>query len=423
MKKKLFTIGLTLACAACCAGGLAACGDDGGDDLLGVILATAENPSDKIESVTAGNFVYGEDDKINEALGGIKFFKHFGNNTYEEVAESELTVRYVKDSTTLSSKPSKYTAASGVSNYSFVYSIEGATNVGTVFFTVDQTTSDDFSITLSKTAWKYGEPTTAVTLKNPAGTVMTQVDDSGLHNENDTDYSWVQLFAMKKTDYTAAGASAKSYSILTTIENDDTKPNHGYNKHFGQKLINYSENDAYADNITQGDYVLIACVDSTNNYKEIVCATEFTVTAQDSPFGKTFVLTDLKARGDSGAEAPDEIIDMAANLKENKSGETLICEQDGKVKGTFSFISDTPFDSFTGDDAFTLTFGREADEWSLAEPFYVSVKNGYEDQNRVLLEGDFRNGTLVLSLQQWTDGDTQIPYYFIFTFTVQPSAN
>lgn len=423
MKKKLVTFGLTLACAACCAIGLVACGDDGGDDLLGVSLATAENPSEKKADIHAGNFVYGEDDEINEALGGVKFYKRFGNNTYEEIAESELTVRYVKDSTTLSSKPSTYTAASGASNYSFIYSIEGATNVGTVTFTVDQTTSDNFSVTLSKTAWKYGEPTAAVTLKNPAGTVMTQVDDSGLHNENDTDYSSVQLFAMKMTDYTAAGANAKSYSILTTIEDDDTKPNYGYNKYFGQKLVNFYENDAYAVNLSQGDYVLISCIGSTNNYKEIVCATEFTVTAPDSPFNKTFVLTDLAAFGDGGADAPEEIKEMAANLKESKSEETLICGSDGKVKGTFSFISNTPFDSFTGDDAFTLTFGREAGEGSLADPFYVSVKNGHEDQNRILLEGDFRNGTLVLSLQQWTDDEEHIPYYFNFTFTVQASAN
>lgn len=283
MKKKLVTFGLALAFASCCAIGLVAC-DDGGDDLLGVILATAENPSEKTNSVTAGNFVYGENDKINEALGGIKFYKHFGNNTYEEVAESELNVTYEKDGTTLSSKPSTYTAAQtgDTSFYQYTYRIEGATNTSSVTFAVGKAKSEDFSVTLSKNTWAYGEATPTVTLKNPAGTTITRVDDSGLRNENDTDYDSVQLFAMKKTDYTAAGANAKSYSVLTTYEDDENQPNYGYNKIFGKKLIAYSESDGnYVSDpygIKQGEYVLIACISNTHNYTEIVCTTEFTVT-------------------------------------------------------------------------------------------------------------------------------------------------
>lgn len=419
MKKKLIPLILALVCAIACAFGLAAC-DDGGKDVIGVCLSTAANPTEKQERADLGNYVYGEDDKINDALqNSVKFYKQFFNNTYEEVAESELTVKYEKDGETLSEKPVKFTGAkqNNKSYYTFTYSIKGATNTCYVTFTVDKATSEDFTVTLSKDTWRYGEKTANFTLKNPDGTAMQNVDSNGILKADDTDYAGVRLFAMKKTDYSQAGATVKSYSALTTTEEDETKPNHGYNKHFGEKLFGFIEN--FDQDIPQGEYVLIACIGSTHNYKEIVCAADFTVTAPDTPFGKTFVLTDLTVRGDGGNAAPDEYLEMVENMKPDHLGQTAVCDLQGNVTGTFDMIDETAFNDLTGDDALTLTFGKDEDEYSSADPLYVSVKNGYEDQQKIELTGWYVGGKLCLTLRQETEGGT---VYWDLTFELQ-SAN
>lgn len=110
---------------------------------------------------------------------------------------------------------------------------------------------------------------------------------------------------------------------------------------------------------------------------------------------------------------------MAAQLKADNSGKTVACDANGNVSGTCDFGFGT-FDELLGDDAFTLTFGRQADEYSVADPFYVSVKNGYDDyENMIELTGKFQGGVLILSIRQFTDDETHVAYYFDFTFELQ----
>lgn len=385
------------------------------------------NVTEKKDAFTVGNFVYGEDDKINEALGGLKFYKQFGNDSYEEVSVDKLTVKYEKDGETLSAKPetyspSKHGGSSGT--YSFTYGIAGATNTANVTFNVERAKSDAFSVALSKNTWRYGDKLATVTVKNPAGTTMSSsqsYDDSGVFSDNDdSEYGGLTLCAMTKSYYAAHGGSTISYNALTEWENDETKPNYGYNKTFGKNLLSYVdyEGDVNPD-FGCGEYVLIACISETRDYKEIVCTAEFTVTAPDTPFGKTFVLTDLTARGDGDLPAPSEIIAMAAQLKADNAGKTVACDANGNISGTCDFGFGA-FDELLGDDAFTLTFGKQADEYSAADPLYVSVKNGYDDyENMIELTGKFRSGVLTLSIRQFTDDETPVAYCFDFTFELQ----
>lgn len=419
MKKKLIPLILALVCAATCVSVLTAC-NNGGKEVIGVRLASVETPSEKKETFDIGAYVYGEDDKINENLTGIKFYKQYDDGSYEEAAESELTVKYEKDGVTLSQKPTTYTAAaqSNESIYRFTYSIDGATNTSSVSFTVTPAKSEGFSVVLSKTTWHYGENNSTVTLKNPAGTVMqkSQGYQEGTGLKDDGEYGWVSLYALKKTDYTQAGANAKIYATYNTREEDEQSPNHGKNKYFGEKLIGYTEGQDGDLCVKEGEYVLIAVIDRTLNYKEMVCTAEFTVTAPESPLGKTFVLTDMSVRGDGGSAAPQEFLDMVTAMKPEHLGETAVCGQNGEITGTFSLLNETPFDDMTGNDALTLTFGKEADEHSTANPLYVYIKNGYEDQDKVELTGEFYNGKLYLSFRQFADS---VCVYWDFTFELQ----
>ena len=356
-------------------------------------------------------------------MKGLKFYKEFGNGSYAEVAESELKIKYEKDNEILSAKPETFSpskSGGAVGSYRFTYSFADATNTAYVTFQVDRAKSSEFTATLSQSTWHFGDKTATITLKNPAGTTMklsqSYYETGAFTDSDDSEYSDLSLYAMTKSYYNGH-KNAVTYSALTTIENEEGRPNCGYNKVFGENLLNYSENGVGYNGPIQGDYVLFACVFNTRNYREIVCTTEFTVTAPDSPFSKTFVLTDLTARGDGDSEAPGDSAVIAAAMKKANLGKTAICAADGKLTGTFAFSEDISLNELTGDDALTLTFGSETDV------FFVSVKNGYDDENKMELTGTYYNGVLTLTIQQWTTGETPIPYYFIFTFVLQTAGN
>ncbi len=157
---------------------------------------------------------------------------------------------------------------------------------------------------------------------------------------------------------------------------------------------------------------------NTNNYKNIACTAEFTVTEHDSPIGKSFVLTDVTAHpyasGEFEAPSQETVDAIAAKLKADNLNKTAICAADGKVTGTCN-LGLGAFDGLTGDDAFTLTF----DPVELR----VEVRNG----NAITLNGEYINETLTLSLQQAlrdsNSGEVIGWYYLIFTFTLQTTVN
>lgn len=421
MKKKI-SLFIAVVFAVACLFTFAAC-DDGGNDVIGVVAATAQNPDDKKSEINIGSFVYGEDDKINERLGGIKFYKEFGNGGYQEVAESELTVSYERNGPAFASKPAKYE----VSDYLFTYKYKDSSNTVRISFTVERAKSEGFSVTLSKNSWKFGEDTASVTVKNPSGTVMknsqSYFDTGEFSDSDDSEYGGLQLFAMKKSDYTQGGANVKSYTALTTLEDDIDSPNCGNNKIFGTKLINYDENsNLYALNAIykSGDYVLIACIQATRNYKEIVCSAEFKITQPESPFGKTFVLADISVRGDSGNPAPEEVVSMMESIKQEQVGTTAICAANGNITGTCA-LGEIPFDDLDGADAFTLYFG-EGLYYGISSPISVVVTNGYTDgdSKKFVLTGVFVKGAMVLSVQ--LSDEDGVAYWLDFAFTVQSDA-
>lgn len=408
--KKLITFIAAVVCVVACAFGFAAC-NNGEGDVSDLFAAKAEN-AEKQKSVDLGSFVYGEGAAIDEALGNLKFYKKLMNGSYKEVAASDMTVEYKKlsENETLSAKPEKYTAG----DYQFTYSIEGVPQTCDTYFRVEKAISKDFTVTLSKTSWKYGDASATAEIKNPSNTVVQQAAE--YMNENDTDYSGIQLFGIKKSVYDGRPSTYKTYAALTTYEDDETKPNYPYNKYFGDALEPYYPETELSAAFTKGEYVLIACMQETYNYKEIVCETTFTVTDPETPYGKTFVLTDLTVNGEGGAPAPDEIVTMFAQLKEENLGKTLICGADGAITGTCDFGGGS-FGEWTGEYALKLLeFGREEGEHWVADPVYVKINNTAELS---LLEGQFYGGKLYLTAQQWTDDETPIPYFLHFVYELQ----
>lgn len=409
MKKKLLLPLMAFVCAITCAFGLAAC-NNGDEDVSDLFAAKAEN-AEKVKSVDVGSFIYGEDAAIDEALGDLKFYKKLMNGTYKEVAASDMTVEYRKSSEnkTLSAKPEKYTAG----DYQLTYGLEGVDQTCDAYFCVEKATSKDFTVTLSKTTWKYGDASATAEIKNPSNIAVQQAAE--YMNENDTDYSGIQLFGIKKSVYDGHSSAHKTYSALTTYEDD------GYNKYFGEALVQYYPETELGYGFMKGEYVLIACIQETYNYKEIVCETTFTVTDPETPYEKTFVLTDLTVTGEGGAPAPDEIEMKFAQLKEENLGKTLICGSDGAITGTCDFGGGS-LNTLTGDDALKLIeFGRKEGEHWAADPVYVFINNGYGDdvERSCKMQGQFYGGKLYLTLQQWTDGVTPITYYVNFVFELQ----
>lgn len=415
MKKRLLLILIAFVCVITCAFGLAAC-NNGDEDVSDLFAASAEN-AEKVKSVDIGSFVYGDDVAIDEALGKLKFYKKLMNGSYKEVAVSDMTVEYKKlsENKTLSAKPEKYTAG----DYQLTYGLEGVDQTCGAFFRVEKAISKDFTVTLSKTSWKYGDASATAEIKNPSNTVVQQAAE--YMNENDTDYSGIQLFGIKKSVYDGRPSACKTYAALTTYEDDETKPNYPYNKYFGDALVPYYPETELGYGFMQGEYVLIACIQETYNYKEIVCETTFTVTDPETPYGKTFVLTDLTVSGEGGAPAPDEIVTRFAQLKEENLGKTLLCGMDGAITGTCDFGGGS-FGELTGNDALKLIeFGKKKDEYSEADPVYVFINNGYGDDSErsYKMQGQFYGGKLYLTLQQWTDDETSIPYFVNFVFALQ----
>lgn len=404
VKKKFLLIIMVFVCAITCALGLAAC-NSGDEDVSDLLAAVSEN-AEKQKSVDVGSFVYGEDTAINEALGNLKFYKKLMNGSYKEVAASDMIVEYKKlsENETLSAKPEKYTAG----DYQFTYSLEGIPQTCAAYFSVEKATSKDFTVTLSKTTWKFGDASATAEIKNPSNTVVQQAAE--YMNENDTDYSGIQLFGIKKSVYDGRPSTYKTYAALTTYGDD------GYNKYFGDALKQYHPETDLNYDFMQGEYVLIACMQETYNYKEIVCETTFTVTDPETPYGKTFVLTDLTVNCEGGAPAPADIVTHYTKLKEENSGKTLICGSDGAITGTCDFGGGS-FNEYPSEYALKLIeFGRVEGEYWVADPVYVKINNAAEVS---LLEGHFYGGKLYLTSQQQTDGETPTVYFVHFTFALQ----
>ncbi len=408
MKKKITLALLAFVCALCCAFGLAACNNK---ECIGIVASYGT--SEKTGNVDLGDYVYGEDDKINENLAKVKFYKHFDDGSDEEISVSELTVEYNDGSIASVSKPDKYYCHDGnFVDYQFNYSLSGTTNTVQVSFDVEPATRDDFSIELSKAQWKHGEKSATITVKNFNGTVMQSNEIGTDMKKDDTDYSNMNLYALPKSNYDRITTeNKKNYELFTTKEDDNTKPNYGYNKYFGSDLKYYSPDaDQYQMTLSPGEYVLIACVGNTNNYNKIVCATEFTVGEPDSPIGKTSVLTDVRALifDENVGLKPltdETVLAQVAELKSTQLGKTAICDAQGNVTGTCN-LGLGAFDELTGDNAFKMTFNDE--------DLLVEVKNN----NNVQLSGDYVNGTLTLYLELPLP-DKSGNYTLEYTFTLQ----
>ena len=403
MKKKLLLTLMAFVCAITCAFGLAAC--NGGDEDVSDLFAAKKENAEKQKSVDLGGFAYGEDAAINEALGNLKFYKKLMNGSYQEVASSDMNVEYKKSNETLSAKPEKYTAG----DYQFTYSLEGVPQTCDAYFRVEKATSKNFTVTLSKTTWKYGDASATVVIKNPLNEVVQETETL---TETDTDCFGIQFFGIKKSVYDGRPSTYKTYSALTTYEDDET----GSNKYFGDALQRYYPEEELSATFIQGEYVLIACIWETYNYKEIVCETEFSVTAPESPRGKTFVLTDLTVHGDGDSAVPAEIVEKFVQVKAENLGKTLICGTAGEITGTCNFFGKS-FNELTGADALSLMeFGRTEGEHWAADPVYVKIDTTDEQW---LLDGQFYGGKLYLHMPQRTEDSEPIVYYVNFTFALQ----
>lgn len=419
MKKKLIPLILVLVCAIACAFGLAACGDDGNKSVKGTI---AELPEHVVEvDFENAEYAGGSDIKVvakeNEEVSMRVFFEDCYDvgtlkaliNGTEIALNPYVAVDDIVEEGIYICKFAKPTAE-------FEITFSGAAKLA------------ERKVTLGLSWWNYD-----VTI-NDSNTNEGQKVEEGLLKEEVKNSVYVKVLVNDEVKAPFNGITLKQYEniiatnpyitltakdkvevrvyttsadLTTTMSSIDGK----VSEDEGGSLNGYGFNnlDEYIENRFDGhEKVSYLKISSCNVDEVITIVPWFYATNVPQPYGKTFVLTDIKAYVDDEQPVPDEeVMATVANLKENNLGKTAICANDGKVTGTCDFGFGA-LGELRGDEAFTLT----------ADDTFVDLEN---NEGRSL-SGRYFKGTLELSIWQWTDGEEPINYCLEFTFELQ-SAN
>lgn len=390
MKKKITLLLLAIVCALCCALGLAACGGNEEKEFQGIVATSPDNPSFKTHDIDLGKYTYGEDDKINADLAKLKFFKYYSDGSdSEEIAVSELNIRYDYggDASVAKPKPDKYYCRRGTpERYSFTYSTPDTKNPVQVVFEVEPATSGNFTVTLSKTQWKYGEDLATVTLKNPAGLPVQHVEDTvdGLETKDDTIGAYDVVYIAKEIYDTFTAQQKTDFDYFLTG---------------GGGEFEYSRFDRTTP--VEGEYMLFAIVYDTHNYNHIITpAVKFTV--KDGITERTFTFNSIVVRDSSGNpvnDTEDDYVYMAENMTESNQGKTVICKENGEVRGTVDF----------GGGAFDELSAQEVYKYEKTGGNKIALKQG----DSVVGAGVLTDDTFTLTMP------IDEGYYFVILFNGQ----
>lgn len=389
MKKKIILALLAIVCAFCCVFGLAACTNNN-KEFVGLVAASSDDLSEKTNYIELGQYSYGEDAKINADLSLLKFYKYYSDGTTgEEVSVSELDAiyDYGGDSSSNKPKPDKYYARSGnTERYSITYSMTGVKNPVQVVFEVEPATSGNFSISLSKTQWKYGEDLPTVTLNNPAGLPVQHIEDAvdGIVTKDDTNGAYDVCYVEKDI-----------YDTFTAQQKTDL--NYFLTGGDGEFECKRFDRTTPAD----GEYMLFGMIYNTHNYMQIVTpAVKFTV--QNAIIERTFTFNSIIVQDSSGNPVNDtenEFVYMALSMNTANQGTTVICKTNGEVRGTVDF----------GGGEFDSLSDQEVYKYEKTDENKIALKQG----SSVVGEGVLIDNLFTLKMP--IDED----YCFIITFIGQ----
>lgn len=291
MKKRIITTVLAFACTVMCAFGLMACGGEKPAQIEHFYATKGvdmDNSYSGYTDIWLDTTAYGE--KVD--LSKYKLFLYYTDGSSKEVArnDAKLTVKYYTyaltameaDKQEVDALPANKTRG----NYVIEYTYDGNTALkASVSFCVDQAQSGNFTLSVQGgTTWQANGPCHNVNVLNPhAGKVTEEMEDiSGdgtslapkkPENKNDTDGIY-DLYLFKKSVF--YGFSAEQRQNYVFLDNEWSKENGKDDPN----IVRYSpEEKKYAPS-SAGAWVLVALVQETYNYRNIVSAPEdITITA------------------------------------------------------------------------------------------------------------------------------------------------
>lgn len=288
MKKKLFTLIVAFVCAITCALGLAAC-NNGNSAKIDHLYVTDGTNND-----FAGQTTYNIAINYGETLDLTKYklFLHYTNNDTKEILRNDekLSVKYYsfaddeyKEITALPDDMIR-----GDYKIEYIYDeqaeLKTAVNIG-----VSQAQSGNFTVQPILTTWQSEGTRSKVIVRNPKGSEVKDewiYEDAGngattgypkpIEKTNDTDGHYT-LYLFEKSVYDGyTEAQKKDYQFLYDYWAQD---NNNESEH---KVYAYHNEDDNFVSASAGDYMLLALIDETYNYDNIVTpAVQITVTAPE----------------------------------------------------------------------------------------------------------------------------------------------
>lgn len=296
MKKKLFTLIVAFVCAITCALGLAAC-NNGNSAKIDFLYITDGTNND-----FAGQTTLNIETSYGEALDLTKYklFLHDTNNDTKEVfrTDEKFTVKYYTFSDDeykeITALPDDMITGSYKIEYVYNekaelkadanYELKAAVNIS-----VSQAESGSFTVQPILTTWQSQGTRSKVIVRNPKGAEVKNewiYEDAGngattgypkpIEKTNDTDGHYM-LYLFEKSVYDGfTEAQIKDYRFLYDYWYQD------YHNESEHKVYAYFNEDDIIVSATAGKYMLLAVIDETYNYLNIVTpAVQITVTASD----------------------------------------------------------------------------------------------------------------------------------------------
>lgn len=281
MKKKLFTLIVAFVCAVTCAFGLAACNNDNAAKIDHFYVTDGTNNDFPGETFYNIQIEYGETPDLSK----YKLFLHYTNGDTKEIMRNDekLSVNYYNftddDYQKVTALPDdmikgdykiEYVFGAKAEQMDENYEYKAAVNISVL-----QAQSGNFTVQPILTTWQSEGTRSKVIVRNPKGAeVKSNGGTTFCEKTNDTDGYYV-LYLFKKSVYDGFTEAQK-------------KDNQFLDDYWAQDNDNKSEHEVYAffdddDNFVRasaGEYILLASIGVTYNYRNIVTpAVQITVTA------------------------------------------------------------------------------------------------------------------------------------------------
>lgn len=232
------------------------------DDPVSEIVATYGEYVDEKDSISLGEYTYGENTKIDQEIAKIKFYGILADNSKKEIGFKKFKSTYEHADEVYDGKPTRYITGEWTVKLSY------QDKEYSVYFDVAQSSNGAFTVEIEKSSWKYGEDLPNLRIKNPDGKIVAPSSDGELLPDDTNLRSGTPCcLGFKKDFYDTLGSKKNDVDFLWGV----------YSSHLYKDdvVVGYNNKLSYHP----GEYVLVLFdAVGTYNYIDIVCTTQFNVT-------------------------------------------------------------------------------------------------------------------------------------------------